>query len=97
MNKVDWYDIIKRPLLTEKSNSFENLGKYVFIVNSKSNKLQVKKAVEQVFNVKVTKVNVINMDGKAKIFKGRKGKRSSYKKAIITTKDKKKIEFAKGI
>lgn len=97
MNKVDWYDIVKKPLLTEKSNSFESLGKYVFIVNSKSNKLQVKKAVEEIFNVKVTKVNVINMDGKAKVFKGRKGKRASYKKAIITTKDKKKIEFSKGI
>ena len=97
MNNIDLYDIIKKPLLTEKSNSIENLGKYVFIVDSQSNKLQIRKAIKKIFNVEVIKVNIINMDGKVKIFKGRKGRRSSYKKAIITTKDKKKIEFSKGV
>ena len=97
MSNMNYYDIIKKPILTEKSNAIENLGKYVFIVDSESNKLQIRKAIEKIFGIEVVKVNIINMDGKVKIFKGRKGKRSSYKKAIITTKDKKKIEFSKGV
>ena len=73
------------------------LGKYVFAVYIKSTKSQVKQAIELIFNVKVEKVNMINMDGKIKIFKGKSGKRSRYKKAIITTQDKKKIDFARGL
>ena len=91
------YDIIKMPLLTEKSNSLESLGKYVFIVSSDSNKIQIKKAVEHIFNVEVKNVNIINIQGKTKVFKGKKGKRVSFKKAIVTTKDMKKIEFSKGV
>ena len=97
MIKLDMYDIIKMPLLTEKSNSLESLGKYVFIVRSDSNKVQIKKAVEQIFSVEVKSVNIINMQGKAKVFKGKKGKRASFKKAVVTTKDMKKIEFSKGV
>ena len=55
------YDIIKMPLLTEKSNSLESLGKYVFIVSSDSNKIQIKKAIEHIFNVEVKNVNIINI------------------------------------
>lgn len=95
--KLNLYDVIKKPLLTEKSNSLEALGKYVFIVSPESNKAQIKKAIEQIFNVEVKGVNIINIHGKTKIFKGRKGKRSGFKKAVITTKDMKKIEFSKGV
>ena len=95
--KLNVYDVIKKPLLTEKSNSFEALGKYVFIVSPESNKTQIKKAIEQIFKVEVKNVNIINIHGKTKVFKGRKGKRSGFKKAIITTKDMKKIEFSKGV
>jgi large subunit ribosomal protein L23 len=95
--KLNLYDIIKKPLLTEKSNSLESLGKYIFIVSPESNKAQIKKAIGQIFKVEVKGVNIINIHGKTKVFKGRKGKRSSFKKAIITTKDMKKIEFSKGV
>jgi len=95
--KLNVYDIIKKPLLTEKSNSLETLGKYVFIVSPESNKAQIKKAIEQIFKVEVKGVNIINIHAKTKVFKGRKGKRSGFKKAIITTKDMKKIEFSKGV
>lgn len=91
------YDIIKKPLLTEKSNKIEPLGKYIFIVSRDSNKGQIKKATEQIFDVKVKHVNIINTRAKSKIFKGRKGTRPGFKKAIVTIKGAKKIEFSKGI
>ena len=95
--ELNVYDIIKKPVLTEKSSSLESLGKYVFIVSPESNKAQIKKAIEQIFKVEVRGVNIINIYGKTKVFKGRKGKRPGFKKAIITTKDMKKIEFSKGV
>ena len=65
--KLNVYDIIKKPLLTEKSNSLETLGKYVFIVSPESNKAQIKKAIEQIFKVEVKGVNIINIHGKTKV------------------------------
>lgn len=92
------YDILKKPLQTEKSNNLsEKQGKYVFVVDTESNKTQIKKAVEKIFNVVVKSVNVISAPPKIKYFKGRKGKRKAYKKAIVTTKNMQKIEFSKGI
>jgi large subunit ribosomal protein L23 len=91
------YDVLRRPVLTEKSNYLGDQGKYVFVVDKDSNKLQIKKAVEKVFDVVVKSVNIINVPGKTKVFKGKKGKRSGYKKAVVTTKDMQKIEFSKGI
>ena len=92
------YDILKKPLQTEKSNNLsEKQGKYVFVVDTESNKTQIKKAVEKIFNVVVKSVNVISVPAKIKFFKGRKGKRKAYKKAIVTTKNMQKIEFSKGI
>lgn len=97
MSKISWFDIIRKPLVTEKSNSFEKFGKYVFVVNKKSSKIQIKEALEGIFKIKVKKLNIININGKVKVFKGTKGKRSSYKKVIITVKDKQKIEFSRNI
>lgn len=91
------YDVILRPLLTEKGNDLENIGKYLFSVNVNSNKSQIKKAFEKIFDVEVKSVNIINICGKIKIFKGTKGKRPNIKKAIVTTKDMKKIEISKGV
>ena len=98
MIELKAYDILRKPIQTEKSNAFaEKQGKYIFVVDTKSNKIQIKKAVEKIFNVTVKDVNVVSVPAKTKYFKGRKGKRSAYKKAIITTKGMQKIEFSKGI
>ena len=70
------YDILRKPAQTEKSNNLsEKQGKYVFIVDTASNKTQIKKAVEKIFNVTVKSVNVISTPAKTKYFKGKKGKR----------------------
>ena len=86
-DKLTPYDIIIRPILTEKSHRLMNEGKYVFEVNPLANKGQIKEAVEKIFNVKVEKVNVINVKPKPKrrgIFVGRSRK---WKKAIVTLKE----------
>jgi len=88
------HDIIIRPVLSEKS--FAGIGnkKYTFIVNPKATKVQIKKAVEEVFNVEVDSVNTINVLGKIKRRGATSGKRPDYKKAIVQLKaDSKSIEF----
>lgn len=77
------YDIIKKPLLTEKAYKDFAAKKYVFAVDSRANKLQVKAAVEEIFKVKVEKVNTANMRGKLKVQGRTKGFTSKYKKAIV--------------
>ncbi len=89
------YDIIKKPLLTEKCYAGIANKKYVFIVDVNANKKQVKAAVEQVFDgVKVEKVNVVNVDGKYKRQGRSEGFTAKYKKAYVTlTADSKSIAF----
>ena len=93
------YDIIKRPVITEQS--MENVAdkKYVFMVDINSNKTEIKAAVEEIFGVKVSKVNTVRMQGKVKRTGAYPaGKRSDYKKAIVTlTADSKTIEFFEGM
>ncbi len=93
------YDIIKRPVITEQS--MENVAdkKYVFMVDCGANKLEIKNAVEQIFGVKVSKVNTVRMQGKVKRTGAYPaGKRADYKKAIVTlTADSKTIEFFEGM
>ena len=93
------YDIIKRPVITEQS--MENVAdkKYVFMVDVNSNKTEIKAAVEEIFGVKVAKVNTIRMQGKVKRTGAYPaGRRSAYKKAIVTlTADSKTIEFFEGM
>lgn len=76
-------DIIIRPHITEKSNMEVMEGKYTFIVNVNATKVEIKKAVEKLFNVKVLKVNTINYEGKAKRMGVHLGKRPDWKKAIV--------------
>ena len=93
------YDIIKRPIITEQSMSETENKKYTFEVAKDANKIQIAKAVEEIFGVKVAKVNTLNMQGKAKRM-GRypAGRRSSWKKAMVTlTADSKSIEFFEGM
>ncbi len=94
------YDIIKRPIITEKSMKVETdrqgneIKKYTFEVPKTVNKLEIKYAVEEVFGVKVAKVNTMNYDGKLKRMGRYEGRRAAWKKAIVTLKkDSKTIEF----
>lgn len=94
------YDIIKRPIITEKSMSVvtdregNEIRKYTFEVPKTVNKLEIKYAVEEVFGVKVAKVNTMNYAGKLKRMGRYEGRRASWKKAIVTlTADSKSIEF----
>ena len=93
------YDIIKRPIITEKSASLFEMKKYTFEVAKDANKIEIAKAVEEIFGVQVAKVNTVRMQGKAKRTGAYPvGKRPDYKKAIVTlTADSKTIEFFEGM
>ena len=93
------YDIIKRPVLTEQSMADVADKKYVFMVDVNANKTEIKAAVEQIFEVKVEKVNTIRMQGKVKRTGAYPaGRRAAYKKAIVTlTADSKTIELFEGM
>ena len=93
------YDIIIRPVITEQSMESVADKKYVFQVATDSNKTEIKAAVEEVFGVKVAKINTIRMQGKVKRTGAYPaGRRSAYKKAVVTlTADSKTIEFFEGM
>ncbi len=88
------YDVLRKPLVTEKATLGEDRGIFTFVIDGDATKVSVKKAVEHLFGVDVKKVNIINVFGKKKVFKGRVGKRCSLKKAIVVTKDARKIQFS---
>ena len=90
---MDARDILIRPLITEKSTQLLEEGKYVFVVAKKANKIEIAKAVAQVFNVKVANVNTVNVSGKVKRMGRFVGKRSDYKKAIVKLAPGETIEF----
>ena len=90
---MDARDILIRPLITEKSTQLMEDGKYVFVVAKKANKIEIAKAVAQVFNVKVANVNTVNVSGKVKRMGRFVGKRSDYKKAIVKLAPGETIEF----
>ena len=91
-------EIIIAPVITEKSNDGLNEGKYTFEVNRKATKIDIKNAVEKLFNVKVLKVNTMNVNGKQKRMGRYVGKTSDWKKAIVTidTNPQQKTYLAKG-
>ena len=92
------YDIIIKPILSEKSYDGIAVKKYTFKVAKNATKTKVKAAVEQIFGVKVDKVNTSNYDGKVKRMGRNEGRRSSFKKAIVTlTADSKSIEFFESL
>lgn len=78
------YRILQRPVITEQSTQGSEFGQVTFVVAPDATKPEIKQAVEKVFNVKVTAVNVLNQKGKVKRFKGVLGVRSDVKKAIVT-------------
>jgi len=87
-------DIIKRPVITESSSDLMANKQYVFEVDLRANKTEIKQAVEQIFKVKVTKVNTMRMKGKPKNYGRYSGYRPDWKKAIVTlSEDSKELEF----
>lgn len=91
------YDLIKSPVVTEKSTILGENNKYVFKTSFHANKALVKGAVEKIFGVKVKSVNILNQVGKAKRFKGTLGRRSDSKKAIVTLEKGYNIDFSGGV
>lgn len=91
------YDIILRPIITEKSTLVKETGnQYVFEVQRSANKIEIRKAVEKLFKVKVLDVHVSNMEGKKKRLGRYAGKRSDWKKAIVKVSPKDKITIFEG-
>jgi large subunit ribosomal protein L23 len=92
------HDIIIRPWITEKSMDMQQQKKYVFVVDRRANKTEIKNALVAIFGVKVSRVNTINMRGKMKRMGRFEGKRPDWKKAIVTlTDDSKTIEFFEAL
>ena len=97
MNKVSLYDTIISPVITEKSSNMSTQNKVVFKVPNSSNKLILKKNIEKIFKVNVTKINIINKQSRKKITRGKKIRVKGYKKAIITLKKGQSIDLATGV
>jgi large subunit ribosomal protein L23 len=91
------YEVLRRPLITEKNAALQAQGKYAFEVAGEANKEQVKQAVEKAFNVTVTQVNVITVPGKGRRMRGRVVISPSWKKAVVTLKPGDKIEIVEGV
>lgn len=92
------YDVIVKPIITERSMVGMEEGKYTFKVAKDANKTQIRIAIEEVFGVKVAKINTLNVKGKVKRQGKFIGKRADWKKAIVTlSADSKSIEFFEGM
>lgn len=94
---MNQYDIVIRPIVTEKSSLMKDGGnQYVFEVARTANKIEIAKAVEQLFKVKVVSVRVMNMEGKARRLGKHTGKKPDWRKAIVKLTPKDKIPFFEG-
>ena len=91
------YEVLRRPLITEKATSLKEKDKYAFKVASKSTEAQIKEAVEKAFKVKVNKVNVMTVPGKTRRFGKREVTNSPWKKGIVTLEPGHKITFFEGV
>ena len=95
--KPEHYDVIRRPIITEKATMASENGAVVFQVAMDATKPQIKEAVEAVFGVKVKAVNTTITKGKAKKFRGRAGERSDKKKAYVTLEEGSSIDVSTGL
>ena len=92
------YDIILKPIISEDSMGKMEDKKYVFKVDKNANKIEIRNAIEKIFDVKVKSVNTMNVKGKVKRMGAHSGKRSDWKKAIVALpEDSKEIEFFEGM
>jgi large subunit ribosomal protein L23 len=95
---MNYYDIVRRPVVTEKSSLLKEMSnQYVFEVATDANKVEIAKAVEQLFKVKVLSVRVMNIEGKQRRLGKSIGKRSDWRKAIVKLSPKDKISFFEGV
>ena len=97
MQKIHTYDKILSPIVTEKSTNLSEQNKIVFKVPARANKINLKRSIEKIFKVNVTKINIINKQPRLKISRGRKVNITGYKKAIITLKKGQNIDLTTGI
>tara|TARA_B100001758_G_C17936551_1_gene366167 strand:+ start:105 stop:398 length:294 start_codon:yes stop_codon:yes gene_type:complete len=97
MKNIHLYDKILSPIVTEKSTNLSEQNKIVFKVPNNANKLNLKKNIEKIFKVNVTKINIVNKQNRKKITRGKKIKVPGYKKAIITLKKGQSIDLTTGI
>ena len=94
---MDLYEILRRPLITEKNAVLQTEGKYAFEVARGANKSQIKQAVEKAFKVKVTAVNVMTVPGKQRRVRRQQVLTPPWKKAVVTLKPGDKIEFFESV
>ena len=97
LTRQQMYDIIRGPVITEKATNLSEHNQVIFRVPLAATKREVKAAVEGLFSVNVTAVNTIRVIGKQKRFRGRVGRRSDYKKAIVTLREGQRIDITTGI
>ena len=97
MTREQMYDTIIRPVITEKATNGSEHSQVTFRVPLSATKPEIKEAVEGLFSVKVTAVNTLVVKGKTKRFKGRPGKRSDWKKAIVTLAEGQRIDVTTGV
>lgn len=95
--KPEHYDIIRRPLITEKTTMASEANAVVFEVAIDATKPKIRDAVEALFDVKVKAVNTLIQKGKVKMFKGRKGRRADVKKAVVTLEEGNMIDVTTGL
>ena len=92
---IRYYDVVRRPVVTEKSTSMQAMrNQFTFEVATSANKVEVKKAIEALFSVKVVKVNIITLPGKQKRAFGRPGQTKPWKKAVVTLKQGDSIDIS---
>tara|TARA_Y100000588_G_scaffold38575_1_gene36987 strand:+ start:396 stop:689 length:294 start_codon:yes stop_codon:yes gene_type:complete len=97
MTNIQDYDVLLGPIVTEKATSLSEHGQIVFKVRMDATKIQIRRAVEHLFNVKVVKVNTVRVTGKTKLFRQTVGRRSSYKKAVVTLGEGENIDYLAGL
>jgi large subunit ribosomal protein L23 len=97
LSREQMYDLVRAPVITEKATAISEHNQVTFRVPVDADKRSVKAAVEGLFNVKVEAVNTILVKGKTKRFRGRPGRRSDYKKAVVTLAEGAKIDLTTGI
>ena len=87
-------NLIKKPVITEKSTANAQFNKYIFEVRNEANKINIKKTIEDIYKVKVQKLNSLNVKSKPKVFKGQRGTRSELKRIIVTLKEGNTIDMS---
>lgn len=94
---LHYHDVLRRPIITERSTMLNEQGRYTFEVAREANKAQIKDAVQRIFKVDVTAINVIHMPSKSKRIGRRVVQTQAWKKAVVTVKPGQRIEMFEGV